>query len=329
MDTIHTVTSDGGKAPTCTEPGSTERTYCSICGAVKNESGEIPATGHTEEVIPAKEATCTEPSLTEGKKCSTCGKILEPQEEADPALGHQMKSVTDKEATCGVDGRRHEECEVCGYKNAEEKIPATGEHKYGAYKVTRDATALTNGIKVRSCRVCGNQESASIAKLNPIIKLNTTSITLKVKQSTTKVTVSGLAKGDRVAFWKSSNTKIVTVSNTGKITAQKKTGSAVLTVTLKSGKKAIVKVKVQKTDVKTKKISGLSKNITLKAKKKVTLKPVLSPITSVQKITYKTSNKAIATVSNKGVITAKKPGKVKITVQAGTKKFVVTVTVKK
>lgn len=329
VDTIHTVTSDGGKAPTCTEPGSTERTYCSICGAVKNESGEIPTTGHTEEVIPAKEATCTEPGLTEGKKCSTCGKILEPQEEADPALGHQMKSVTDKEATCGVDGRRHEECEVCGYKNAEEKIPATGEHKYGAYKVTRDATALTNGIKVRRCSVCGNQESASIAKLNPIIKLNTTSITLKVKQSTTKVTVSGLAKGDRVAFWKSSNTKIVTVSNTGKITAQKKTGSAVLTVTLKSGKKATVKVKVQKTDVKTKKISGLSKNITLKAKKKVTLKPVLSPITSVQKITYKTSNKAIATVSNKGVITAKKPGKVKITVQAGTKKFVVTVTVKK
>ena len=49
----------------------------------------------------------------------------------------------------------------------------------------------------------------------------------------------------------------------------------------------------------------------------------------MQKITYKTSNKAIATVSNKGVITAKKPGKVKITVQAGTKKFVVTVTVKK
>ena len=410
VDTIHTVTSDGGKAPTCTEPGSTDRTYCSICGAVKNESGKIPAighteevipakeatctepgltegkkcavcgeileaqkeatqalghnmaevidspatcetdgskhkectrcgakeaeetitaTGHTEEVIPAKEATCTEPSLTEGKKCSTCGKILEPQEEADPALGHQMKSVTDKEATCGVDGSRHEECEVCGYKNAEEKIPATGEHKYGAYKVTRDATALTNGIKVRSCSVCGNQESASIAKLNPIIKLNTTSITLKVKQSTTKVTVSGLAKGDRVAFWKSSNTKIVTVSNTGKITAHKKTGSAVLTVTLKSGKKATVKVKVQKTDVKTKKISGLSKNITLKAKKKVTLKPVLSPITSVQKITYKTSNKAIATVSNKGVITAKKPGKVKITVQAGMKKFVVTVTVKK
>ena len=104
-------------------------------------------------MIPAKEATCTEPSLTEGKKCSTCGKILEPQEEADPALGHQMKSVTDKEATCGVDGRRHEECEVCGYKNAEEKIPAT-EHKYGAYKVTRRAPALTNGIKVRSC-VCG------------------------------------------------------------------------------------------------------------------------------------------------------------------------------
>lgn len=410
VDTIHTVTSDSGKAPTCTEAGRTGNVWCSICGAIeiegdvlpatghketvipakaatctengwtagkkcsvcgkilkaptesdaalghdmkevidsyakcetagskhnectrcgaKESKKTIPATGHKEEVIPAKNETCTEDGLTEGSRCSVCGKVLKKQETTVKALGHQLKVVIDKEVTCGEAGSRHEECKRCGYKSAQEKIPATGNHKYGNYQVTSEPTALAAGTKTRICSVCGNKETLSIAKLEPTIELNATSIKLKVKQSTTKVTVSGLAKGDSVASWKSSNPKIVTVNNAGKITAKNKTGSAVLTVTLKSGKQATVKVKVQKTEVKTTKISGLSKNITLKVKEKATLKPILSPITSVQKLTYKTSNKKVAAVSKKGVITAKKAGKAKITVQAGTKKFVVTVTVKK
>lgn len=409
VNTVHTPLSTAGKEPTCTEDGETGETYCSICGAAKNENEKIPATGHTvvedpaveptctepgktagshcskcgevleeqkevpatghdytewevskeptctedgekisvckkcnderkepvsatghkEEIIPATETTCTEPGLTEGIRCSVCGEVLKRQEKNGEALGHQMITVTDTEATCGTAGSQHVECTVCGYKEEATEIPATGMHQYGEYTVRKEATALAAGIKVRTCGECGAEETVSIAKLTPTIKLNATSITLKVKQSTTKVTVSGLAKGDKVSSWKSSNTKIVTVTGAGKITAQKQAGSAVLTVTLKSGKKATVKVKVQKTDVKTTKISGLSKSITLKVKKKATLKPVISPITSVQKVTYKTSNKAIATVSGNGVITAKKSGKVKITVQSGSKKFVVTVTVKK
>ena len=94
-------------------------------------------------------------------------------------------------------------------------------------------------------------------------------------------------------------------------------------------KKKEVKVKVQKQEVKTTGISGLPPKVSLKAGKKCTLKPVLSPITSVQKVTYTTSDKTVASVSSKGVITAKKAGKVKITVKAGTKKSVVTITVKK
>ena len=41
--------------------------------------------------------------------------------------------------------------------------------------------------------------------------------------------------------------------------------------------------------------------------KKLTLKPVISPITSQEKVTYSSSNKKIATVSSSGVITGKKP----------------------
>ena len=88
-------------------------------------------------------------------------------------------------------------------------------------------------------------------------------------------------------------------------------------------------VKVQKKAVATSKITGLQKKVTLKKGKKLALKPSRTPITSVQKFTYKSSNKKIATVNSKGVITAKKAGKAKITVKSGKKKFTVTVTVTK
>ncbi len=55
----------------------------------------------------------------------------------------------------------------------------------------------------------------------------------------------------------------------------------------------------------------------LKVKKKATLKPVILPLTSTEKITYKSSNKKVATVSAKGVIAAKKKGTATITVKSG------------
>ena len=219
---------------------------------------------------------------------------------------------------------------MCGEVLKEQKTEgeATG-HNFGEYKTTKAATALDTGVKTRTCGVCGKEEIITIPKLKATIKLNVTSIVLKVGQSTTKVKVSGLAKGDAVASWKTGNTKLVKVTNSGKITAGKKPGSTTITVKLKSGKKATIKVKVQKGEVKTTRITGVPSKSTIKAGKRLTLKPVISPITSVQKITYATSNKNIATVSSKGVITAKKAGKVKITVKSGSKKYVITVTVKK
>ena len=114
----------------------------------------------------------------------------------------------------------------------------------------------------------------------------------------------------------------------GKIKAGKKKDHAVLTITLKSGLKKTVKVNVQKTAVKTKKIQGLSKTLTLKKGSSVKLKPVLKPLTSQQKLTYTSSNKKVVTVSSKGVVKAKKSGKVTITVKSGSKKVKIKVTVK-
>ena len=62
-------------------------------------------------------------------------------------------------------------------------------------------------------------------KVKPVIAVrkrtfNTTSVTLKVKQSTTGLKITKMANGDSVASWKSSNTKVVKVSGNGKLTAQ-------------------------------------------------------------------------------------------------------------
>ena len=201
-------------------------------------------------------------------------------------------------------------------------------HAYGAYALTRKATALTQGVQARTCSICGDQDAVYTAKLPATIKLNAKSIVLKTGQSTTAVKVSGLAEGDAVASWKSSKPAIVKVNNKGKITAGKKTGSAVLTVKLKSGKKATVKVKVQKKAVTTKKIKVDKKSVSLKKKQSYTIKTTLNPITSSDKVKFTSSNKKVATVNAKGVVKAKKAGTAKITVKSGKKKVVVTVKVK-
>ena len=67
---------------------------------------------------------------------------------------------------------------------------------------------------------------------------------------------------------------------------------------------------------------------TLKKGKTYQLTPVLVPAGSTQKITYTSYNKAVATVSDTGLITAKKAGSAKIAVVSGSKRKVVEVIVK-
>lgn len=144
-----------------------------------------------------------------------------------------------------------------------------------------------------------------------------------------------MARGDRIKSWKSSNKKTAIVNSKGKITG-KKAGKARITVTLKSNKKATIQVKVQKKTVTTSKLTVTGKTLkikknklTLKKGKKEKLIAAVTPVTSQQKVTYKSSNKKVLTVDSKGNLKAKKAGKAKITVQSGKKKVVITVTVKK
>ncbi len=199
-------------------------------------------------------------------------------------------------------------------------------HKWSGWKVIVQQNVFQAGKKQRTCSVCKRIDTVVLAKLKPTIKINMTTIPLKVKKTTTKFKVSGLASGDSVKSYKSSNKKIFTVNKKGKIKAKKK-GTAKLTVTLASGKKATAKVKVQKGTVKTTKVTVNTSKLVLLKGGSYTLRTTLAPLTTQQKATYSSSNKKVVTVSSKGVLNAKKKGTAKITVKSGSKKKQISVTV--
>ncbi len=114
-------------------------------------------------------------------------------------------------------------------------------HDWSDWETENSATIRSKGKKVRYCYNCNREETKATSKLTPTIKLKK-SITLKVGQKK-KLRVS-YAKGDKVRRWKSSKSSVVSVNSRGKLTA-KKAGRAKVTVTLKSGRKAVCKVTVK------------------------------------------------------------------------------------
>ena len=90
-----------------------------------------------------------------------------------------------------------------------------------------------------------------------------------------------------------------------------------------------ITVTVQSGKVRTSKITGVSKSLTIKRGKTAVLKPVRNPVTSQDKVTYTSSNKKIATVDSKGTIKGIALGRAVITVKSGTVSFKCTVNIVK
>ena len=115
-------------------------------------------------------------------------------------------------------------------------------------------------------------------------------------------------------IWKSSNKKIVKVTDEGKVTGVK-AGTAVITAT--SVKNTKIK-KTWKITVKPKAVTGIkitaeSKTIYLSDSKKLTLKAKASPSKASQSFEWESSNPKVAKVSKSGVVTGLKAGKTTIT----------------
>ena len=153
------------------------------------------------------------------------------------------------------------------------------------------------------------------AKKPTKITLKTTTKTVDVK-GTAKVSVKSVKPSDasKSVTYKSSNKKVATVTKSGTVTA-KKAGTVTITATSKVSKKVTAKIKLKVKNITPSSISLNKSTATLSVSgKTLTLKPTLKPAGVYNAgITYTSSDPKVATVSSKGVVTAKTPGTAKIT----------------
>ena len=151
-------------------------------------------------------------------------------------------------------------------------------------------------------------------------------VLVKGRSTTVKVTVTPTNATNKKLKWTTSNSKIATVNQSGKITAKGR-GTATIKVMALDGsnKYATIKVTV-KQPVTSVKLNRKSANLKVKGKgkrKTVTLKATAYPKNANNKsVSWKSSNTKIATVNRKGKVTAKKKGTCFITATAkdGSKK---------
>ncbi|MBR3956079.1 MAG: InlB B-repeat-containing protein [Clostridia bacterium] len=177
----HTVVTDAAVAATCTTPGKTEGSHCSVCNIVLVAQTEIPALGHVDTnkdhvcdngcgIVQGGE--CFDSATDNDHKCDYCGKVLEDCSDAENDGNHKCDicgadNVTDHvkgeeerenitDATCSAAGK-YDSVFYCTECNAEMERTndVTIEQKPHAWQ---DATYewSADGKTCTATRVCAN-----------------------------------------------------------------------------------------------------------------------------------------------------------------------------
>ena len=338
---------DAGKVTTkatCTEEG--EKTFtCSICGDEKTE--KVSATGHQHtEIRNKKEATCKEEGYSGDTWCKDCGKkILSGQAIAKTEDHSWNQGEITKEPTCKEEGEKTFTCSICG--NTKTEKVSTTDHQHMEIRNQKNPTCKEAGYSGDTyCADCGVKifSGKTIAKTKNhnwdggVITTEPTctergektfTCTICGNTNTKKVNATGHRYGAYKVVKEPTNKrkglKSKTCSVCGKIVYE---GIPKTNFSPTDSSETNPDQNPQTSQKTTRKIKLNRRKLTLKKGKSFRLKVTLTPADSQDKITYKTSNKKIATVSKTGKIKAKKKGKVKITVISGKKKAVCTVKVK-
>lgn len=153
----------GSEVPATCEAEGSYVLKCLYCCETKTIS--TVALGHDFVVTEEKEPTCTEDGFVTCV-CTRCCK--EVTETTAPAIGHGYEGVTTA-PTCTEDGFMTLTCVYCGDQFVEAGEPATG-HKFGRWHVVREASEKHEGLKVRTCKECGETEEIVLPKLPPVVR---------------------------------------------------------------------------------------------------------------------------------------------------------------
>ena len=236
--TGHTVVVDEAVAPTCTEPGLTEGSHCSVCNEVIKAQEEVAALGHTwddGEITTAP--TCT----NTGVKTYTCTACGQTRTEDIKATGHT--AVTDKAIapTCTETGLTEGiHCSVCNEViKAQEKVAALG-HKWDSGKVTKKPTYTAKGTKTYTCTVCSDTKTEDIPVLKRVditkaaSRISVAGIENKIYNGKAQTQAKLVVKANGRMLTKGTNYTVTYKNN-------KNIGTATLTITGKNGYTGTIK----------------------------------------------------------------------------------------
>lgn len=336
-DKVHShswVTKNVIKKATCTAAGSKVEN-CASCDATRTVT--IPAKGHTVVKDAAVAPTVFADGKTEGSHCSVCGTVLEKQNTIAKVPGtiyltaSSLKMKTGQSTTAfKATGFSEGDYVTAVTSNKPGTVKVTNVNKNGTFKLTAGkkkgsavVTVTLASKKTASFKVTVQKAAVKTTKITTTTKSLTLAKGATYKKLASSIAVTPVTSKEKVTY-SSSNKKVATVSSKGVIKA-KKAGTAKITV--KSGKKKVV-VTVKVTGVKTTNLSGVPAAKNVSKGKSFKIKAIATPKNTDEKITFKSSNKKVATVTSKGVVKGLKKGAATITVQSGSKKMTCKVTVK-
>lgn len=336
-DKVHShswITKNVIKKATCTAAGSKVEN-CASCDATRTVT--IPAKGHTVVKDAAVAPTVFADGKTEGSHCSVCGTVIEKQNTIAkvPATiyltASSLKMKTGQSTTAfKATGFSEGDYVTAVTSNKPGTVKVTNVNKNGTFKLTAGkkkgsavVTVTLASKKTASFKVTVQKAAVKTTKITTTTKSLTLAKGATYKKLASSIAVTPVTSKEKVTY-SSSNKKVATVSSKGVIKA-KKAGTA--KITAKSGKKKVI-VTVKVTGVKTTNLSGVPAAKNVSKGKSFKIKAIATPKNTDEKITFKSSNKKVATVTSKGVVKGLKKGAATITVQSGSKKMTCKVTVK-
>ena len=151
----HTIVTDPAIEPTCTTPGKTEGSHCSVCGEVIVAQRELPTSPSSHsygEWIVQQSATCMNDGM-QYRYCVDCNTI---DRQTLKATGHNGDWKVIKQPSCTAPGKRETTCAICGILVAEAIAPLG--HDYGEWETTIQPTCGV-GQQERYCARCDAKEN--------------------------------------------------------------------------------------------------------------------------------------------------------------------------
>lgn len=180
--------------------------------------------------------------------------------------------------------------------------------KVGSCKIT--ATATDGSGESASCSIRVIRRVKSLKINHSYLKL------MEGKSAKIKSAISPSNATIKSIKWKSSDSDVAMVSSGGKVTALS-AGVAKITASTTDGSKLVATCTVQVIKaVPVTSITVSAKDMTMIRGTSQSASVTISPSNTTDKITYSSDNRAVATVSSKGKITARRPGTATITVSS-------------